>query len=163
MPLALKWGVILGLASVAISAVQNALGSNPLESNWVNSVISIAITVTIIILAQREYKQNGDGFMSYGKGFVLGFLTSAIATVLGLLFMYVFFTFVSPETMEEIWRKAEDQMIEQGQSDEAIEMGLGIGKKLFWVFAALGGLFSAALIPAIITIFTQKKNPEAAY
>ena len=57
-------------------------------------------------------------------------------------------------------QKTSQKMEEQGQSEEAIEMALSFTKKFFWALYAFGLAFGSLIIGLVISIFTQKKNPE---
>mgnify|MGYP003660351547 CR=1 FL=1 len=61
----MKWGPILGLISIGLFMI-TALGE--LQRSGVMNWIGLIPTIAIIYLAHKEYKDTGDGFMSYGKG-----------------------------------------------------------------------------------------------
>jgi uncharacterized ion transporter superfamily protein YfcC len=159
----LKFGLILGVVSVAITLVRFVIGNNPMESNWMNNVISLILVVTAVVLAHKSFKETGDGFMSYGQGLGIAMVTVIVSTIVSGLFLYVYLNYVDTAAWDSIWEKAEEDMQAQGQSEEAIEMGLGWGKKLFWVIFPVAACFWGLLIGLIVSIFTQKKSPETAF
>lgn len=163
MSVGLKFGLILGVVSILITLVKFMAGANPMENNWINNVISLALVVLAVVFAHRNFKEGGDGFMSYGQGLGVAMVTVIISTILSGLFMYVYMNFVDISAWDAIWEKAEEDMIAQGQSDEAIEMGLSWGKKLFWIIFPLAAAFWGLIIGLIVSIFTQKKSPETAF
>jgi hypothetical protein len=159
--ISLKYGAISGLIAIVISLIRTmVLEANPMESDWKISVLSGIIGIVIIVLAHREYKQTGDGFMSYGKGFGIGFLTTLFSFVISTLFMFIYLFVIDPALYDEIWVKAEEQMREQGQSEEAIEMGMKMGRIFMWVGIVFVGLIMSAILSAVVSLFTQKSNPE---
>ncbi len=159
--ISLKYGAISGLISIVLSLVRIiGFQANPMERDWKMSLLSGVIGITIIVLAHREYKQTGDGFMSYGKGFGIGFLTTLFSFILSTIFLFVYLFVIDPAIYQEIWVKAEEQMRDQGQSEEAIEMGMKMGRIFMWVGIAFAGLLMSAILGAIVSIFTQKSNPE---
>ncbi|QLH32467.1 MAG: DUF4199 domain-containing protein [Cyclobacteriaceae bacterium] len=161
MSISLKYGAISGLISIFLSLVRIiGFQANPMERDWKMSLLSGVIGITIIVLAHREYKQTGDGFMSYGKGFGVGFLTTLFSFILSTIFLFVYLFVIDPAIYQEIWVKAEEQMRDQGQSEEAIEMGMKMGRIFMWVGIAFVGLLMSAILGAIVPIFTQKSNPE---
>ena len=85
-----------------------------------------------------------------------------IRAVLSGVFLYIYMNFVDASVWDGIWEKAEEDMISQGQSEEAIEMGLGIAKNFFWVFFIIGAVVTGLIIGLIVSIFTQKRSPETA-
>ncbi len=157
----IKFGAISGAVGIAIFLVAVAAGANPFEGVW--NWINIAVSIVLLFLAQKSFKDGGDGFMSFGQGMGIGFWYTLIGSVLSIAVMYVYMNFVDPDMMEMVFEQQAMKMEEQGQSDEAIEVAMEWTRKLFWpiafVFGTLGGLFFAL----ILTIFTQKKNPEPTF
>ena len=163
MSTGLKFGLILGVVSIAVNLIQTLVGSNPMENNWVQNVINIVLTVTAIVFAHKSFKDNGDGYMTYGQGFGIALITVLVSLVIGGLYTFIYLTYIDPGAFEAIWEKAAADMEAQGQSDEAIEMGLGFARNFFWVFFIVGGLFWGCILGLIVSIFTQKKAPEQAF
>lgn len=163
MSIGLKFGAILGLASIVQTLIGFAIGSNPLSNNWVNTVIAIAVSVAVIVFAHKAFKDGGDGYMGYGQGLGIAMVTSLVSLVITGLFTYIYINFIDTNAFEEIWEKAAADMEAKGQSQEAIDMGMSWGRKLFWVFYALGGAFGGLIVGLIVTIFTQKKAPEQTF
>lgn len=156
-------GVKYGLISAAVSIVMflglALSGMNPFDNtmNWIGAAISILI----IVLAHREFKANGDGFMSYGQGFNIGFWMLLVGIVVGGGFTYIYTNFIDTSVMENFYRLQAEKMQEQGMPDEQIEVAQEWTRKLFWVFYVVFGFIFGLIIPAIVSIFTQKKNPQA--
>lgn len=156
----LKFGLILGIVSVLISMLQKMLGSDPLQDGWVRNLINLVITVTAIVFAHKSFKDKGDGYMSYGQGLMISLVTVMLSLILVGIYRYIYLTIINPAAFEEIWVKAAAEMEAQGQSDDAIEMALGLAKKFFWIAFLVGGLFWGCILGLIVSIFTQKKAPE---
>jgi hypothetical protein len=163
MSVGLKFGLILGLASVVQSLVVFAIGSNPLSSNWVNTCVAILVSIGVIVFAQKTFKDSGDGFMSYGQGLGIAMIVSMIAIVIGMIFIYIYINFIDTSAFEEVWEKAAADMEAKGNTQEQIDIGLEWGRKLFWVFYLIGGVFGSLITGLIVTIFTQKKAPEQTF
>ena len=159
MSVGLRYGLILAAVSISYMLIRIVAGSSPFEQDWL-AYVSFIFIIGAIVLAHKYYKDNGDGFMSFGQGFGVGFLTCLVSTIVGMIFSYIYINFIDQSIFDAIWEKAAADMEEKGQSEEAIEMGLEWGKKLFWVFYLVGSLFWGTLITLIVTIFTQKKRPE---
>jgi hypothetical protein len=162
MSTGIRYGLIASLVSIAYMLVLIALGSSPFEQDW-KGWIGIVITAAMIVLAHKYYKDNSDGFMSYGQGLGISMVLVMVSIIVGGLFTFIYITFVDPSIFEAIWTRTAEQMEEQGQSDEAIETAVGWGRKLFWVFYIVGGAFWGLILGLIVSIFTQKKNPEPAF
>ena len=159
MSVSLRYGGIMAVASIAFMMILIAMGANPFENDW-KGWISSLITVGILVMAHKYFKDNGDGYMSYGQGLGIGFISILISIVVGGIFSYVYANFIDLGIMEDLWQKTTEKMQAQGQSEDTIETAMSWTKKLFWVFYFIGGAFVALIIALIVSIFTQKKNPE---
>jgi hypothetical protein len=160
MSVGLRYGLILTAISIIYMLVLIAVGSSPFEQDW-KGYVNFIFIIAVFVMAHKYFKDNGDSYMSYGQGFGITFMVTLISTIIGMIFSYVYINFIDPGVFEMIWEKAEADMIEKGQNEEAIQMGLEWGRKLFWVFYLVGSLFWGAIIGLIVTIFTQKKRPVA--
>ena len=159
MSVGIRYGLVLTAISIIYMLVLIVAGASPFEQDW-KGYVQIVFLILIYVLAHKYFKDNGDSYMSYGQGFVITFVITVVSTIIGMIFSYVYINFVDPSIFDLIWQNAEAKMIEQGQTEEAIQMGLEWGRKLFWVFYLIGGLFWGVIAGLIVTIFTQKKRPE---
>ena len=79
---AIKWGAISGLLAIIIFVIQDFTGLAGNQSySWIVMVISLAIGVTILIMAQKEFINGGDGYMTYGEGLGIGTLMALFLTL----------------------------------------------------------------------------------
>ena len=157
----IKFGLISGLISITLFLVTAIAGMNPFQGvlNW----IGIAISIAVLFLAQKNFKDNGDGFMSYGQGVGVGFWVVLISSAISLTVMYAYLNFIDGAPMDLFYEEQATKMEEKGQSEEAIKIAMEWTHKLFWVFAIVGSIFWGMLIALILTIFTQKKQPEQTF
>lgn len=157
----IKWGVIAGLLIIIVGIIKFVTSENPFESrfDW-TSVVGLLISVGAIVLAHKEFKEKGDGYMTYGKGLVIGLIIGLVSAVLNLVFMYVYFTFVDTTAMQQILDNAAAQMEAQNQPEEAIEMGMKMVVPMFWIMIVVASVFMAFVYSLIVSIFTQKNNPQ---
>jgi hypothetical protein len=56
-----------------------------------------------------------------------------------------------------------EELGKKGMADKDIEMALGMVRVMFWPMVIISGLFFGVLFGVIVSIFTQKKNPEPAF
>lgn len=157
----MKYGLMAGLAGIVLFLIPVVLGQNPFKGAW--NWIGAAVSIGLMILAHKSYKDNGDGFMSYGQGVGIGFWLTLVSTVLSIIFMYVYLNFIDAGPMDLFIQEQQETMEKSGQSEQAIEMAMEWTRKLFWVIALIGGIFWGMIIALILTIFTQKKAPEQAF
>lgn len=157
----LKYGLISAIAGIALFLVSVILGQNPFQGVW--NWIAIAVTIVLLFLAHKNYKDSKDGFMSYGQGVGIGFWFTLVSTLLGVGAMYGYLSFIDSSPMDLFYEEQRAGMEEAGQSEEAIDIALEWTRKLFWVFALVGSIFWGMIIALILSIFTQKKAPEQAF
>jgi hypothetical protein len=158
----IKYGLISTVVGIVFFLILIFAGQNPyvFKYQWVFSLLT---TIVLLYLAHKEYKSDNDGYMTYGEGIGIGVWFTLVAIAVGMLFNYVYTSFIDPNLMTEFYENQYEQLQQQGQSDEQIEMAQTWTKKLFWVFSIIGGTFFCMATVLIVTIFTQKKPPETRF
>lgn len=99
-PIALKYGIITGLASGALSVIMFI--SSAFETVWIGIVLALIISVGGIVLAHREYKRVNNGYMAYGKGLLIGTVMSIIAGLISGLISFGYIQFVDPGVIDRM-------------------------------------------------------------
>ncbi|MBA4053482.1 MAG: hypothetical protein C0490_02100 [Marivirga sp.] len=157
----LKYGAVATFVNIVFFLILALSGLGPFDNKW--GWIGMVFSVIILVLAHKNFKDEGDGFMSYGQGVGIGFWISLVAVVIGALFTYTYANIIDPATMESFYEKQYEQMQEKGMQDEQIEMAVTWTKKLFWPIYVVFGIFFGLIVALIVTIFTQKKSPEQTF
>lgn len=158
----IKWGLILGILSIAFFMVGIALGDpNMTALRW----LSILVIIVVIVMAHREYKNNGDGFMTYGQGLGLGTLVAAVSSVISAVFSYVYIKFIDDNFMENSRQMQIQEFEKQGMTDEQIEMAVEMSARfttpeMILVIGIVFGIFIGFIISLIVSAFTKNNNPE---
>ena len=157
----LRYGIILGLVSIAYFLLLVISGVNTTDGwgRW----SSLLLNAGILALGQIYFRQNGDGYMSYGQGMSISFWTGALSSLILSVFTYVYIKFIDSDfllMMEDIQRAA---MEERGMSDEQIDQAMEMVSKFStpeWIFGfgVIGGIIGVLLVGLLVTIFTQKPN-----
>lgn len=159
----IRYGLIFGVISIfyfVIFAVAD-LDMSQGVGRWGTTVIAIVV----VFLAHKFYKENGDGFMSYGQGIGIGFWTGLTASVVSSIFTYIYIKFIDDGFITKIREKAIEDMEAQGQSEEQIDMAMKFvemftNPEAMLFFGLFIGILTVVIIALIITIFTQKPKPE---
>jgi hypothetical protein len=159
---AMKWGPILGLISIAIFLV-GALGE--LQGNKLMNWIGLIPSAVIIYLAHKEFKDNGDGYLSYGQGLGLGTLIALISSVISTVFFYVYVKFVDTTYIEIIKDIQLAEMQKNGMGDAEIEQAMSITAgfmtpEVMSVFAIIVSVFFGFILSLIVSAVTKNNNPE---
>ena len=154
----IRYGMISAGISVASFLLLHFGGLGPFNSSW--GWVRLAIGIAIVVMAHKYFKDNGDGFMSFGQGFGMGFWITLISLAIGTGFTYLFVTFIDQTPMDDFYQEQLESMQEKGMPDDQIDVAFEWTRKLFWGIAIVFGFIFGLLIPLIVTIFTQKKNPQ---
>lgn len=159
----IRYGLILSVISIVYFLVLTLSGVNPNDGwNW----FGIIFSVIVIFLAHKYFKENGDGFMSYGQGVGIGFWLTLISSAISTVFTYIYVKFVDLTYMDMIKEKQIEAMQEKGMSDEQIDQAMEFAAafstpEMILIFGLLGGLFIGMIVVLIVTAITKKQNPEA--
>jgi hypothetical protein len=154
----LKYGLISTGIGILIFLALALSAANPFDNVW--GWVRIGISIVLIVLAHREFKTTGDGFMSYGQGFKIGFVMLLVGIVIGNLFTWFYTSMIDPGVMDTFYDAQREQMEGNNMPDEQIDVAIEWTKKLFWPIAFVFGIIGGTVGVLIVTIFTQKKNPE---
>jgi hypothetical protein len=158
MNIGLKYGLISSGIGILIFLALALSAANPFDNTW--GWVRIVISIAIIVLAHREFKASGDGYMSYAQGFKIGFVMVLVGIVIGNVFTWFYTTIIDPGVMDIFYDAQRTQMEGNNMPDEQIDVALEWTKKLFWPIAFVFGIIGGVIGVLIVTIFTQKKSPE---
>src|SRR5690606_7756234 len=157
----IKYGLYSAGFGVFFFLVLVLTGQNAFDNRW--SWVNLLVSIVLLVLAHREFKQSGDGFMSYGQGVGIGFWMTLVSLIIGGFVVWLYANVIEPGVMDAFYEQRRIEFEDQGMPDNQIEMSLEWVRKLFWVFYAIFGLFFGVLLAVIVSIFTQKKNPQPVF
>jgi hypothetical protein len=157
----LKFGAVSALVGIVFFLILTLSGQNAFDNKW--GWVSMVFSIVILVLAHRNFKSEGDGFMSYSQGVGIGFWMALVGVVVGAIFTYVYSNIIDPATMDTFYENQYEQMQKNGMSDDQIDVAVSWTKKLFWWIYLFFGIFFGLIIALIVTIFTQKKSPEQTF
>ena len=160
----IRYGLILAVLSVAYFVIMNLLGVD--MSQGIGRWASLVFTIGILFVGQKHFKDNGDGFMSFGQGFGIGFWIALISTSISSVFSYFYIKFIDTGFIQTLLDRTREQMEEKGnlsaeQIDQAMEMtSKFMTPESILIFGLIGGFVITLICALIVTIFTQKKAPD---
>ncbi len=130
-------------------------------AGWIGPVFS----AVIIYLAHKEFKDQGNGFMSYGKGLGLGTLVSVVSSAIYSTFTYIYVKFINTEYLQEIQDTMMAKFEEEGMNDDQIEAAMGMMEKMSTpemslIFGLLGGIFIGFIVSLIVSAITKNNDPS---
>jgi hypothetical protein len=121
---ALKYGFISGLLSFLFSTLVNVMGwaENFQESiGWISGVWSLVMAVTITFLCLREFREQNEGYISYGQGLGLSTLLGAIGGLVAGGFNYIYIEFIDNSVIQRQMDIAREKMEDQGMTASQIQ------------------------------------------
>jgi len=121
--IALNYGVYLGVAAVLISVIMYVLGKQH-EQDWKTTSLSFLITVSIIVLGIKKYKEFNGGFMTLSQGLKTGIGIALIGGIISIGYTLIFMTFIEPETLERGMEIAHQKMLDNPNLSEDQVSGL---------------------------------------
>ena len=128
--------------------------------------LPIVIVVGGIIWSCISYGNQMENNVSFGNIFGYGFKTSAVVACIMVVYSIISIFVIFPETKELSLDMARKQMEEAGRSEDQINQGLEITKRLFIPFAIGGTLLFIlfeGLISSLIGAAVTKKNPQSPF
>ena len=157
-------GAILGTALVIFSLILYMAG---LIFSKGLSYFSWLILIGGIVWGIKSYKDQQQGFISYGRALGVGMLTVLFASIIAALFNYILYAYIDPSLVEKSIEMARNQMVEKGTlSDEQIELGLSMTKKLMQPgFMALMTVFGSGFMGLIFSLIIAAfmKNEKSVF
>lgn len=158
-----KWGLINGLIAIIFFVIVDFAGQ---AGNQSLSWIGLVIFLILLILAHKEFKSEGDGYMSFGQGLGIGTLIAIISSVISSVFTFIYVSFINTNMIDAIREKSIADMEAQGQSQAQIDQAMPFVEMFtspvaMLVMGVLMGVLFGFIVSLIVTIFTKNQNPEA--
>ena len=160
----MKWGLYLGLAYIIWTLI---MYMTEMDTNTTLQWLSGILFIVGAVVAHKEFKRDGDGYMSYGQGLGIGTLVALISGVISSVFSYVYMKFIDPSVITRMMDASREQMEARGGlSDAQIEQALEISSGFMTpeVLFGLGiviAVFFGFILSLIISAITKNTNPEA--
>ncbi len=146
---ATKWAIIYVITSIVITYLFQLLN---VDQNSGVKYLSYIPFIAFLLLAQKEYKDQLGGFITFGQGFSAGFRYAVFAGLLLAVFIFIYLTFLSPQILDQSLAAQQDKLKEQGLSSEQIERANEIGKKYGPIIGAFVAAIGLAIFGAIIAL-----------
>jgi hypothetical protein len=159
--IATKWAVIYTITSIVITYATELLDLDP---NSPIKYLSYLPFIAFCFLAQKEYKDQLGGYITFGEGFNTGFKYSLFSGFMLAIFFYIYLAFLNPGALDKAVEQQQTAMAEQNMSQEQIDQAMEMTKKYGALFgsivAAIGSLISGCIV-ALITAAILKKERSA--
>jgi len=157
------YGAIIGTVLVIFLFISYAL---KITTSAVIGYLQYAVILIGVFLAQKRYRDMAlNGYISYGKAYGFGLLTSFWGALILGFFSYVLYALIDPSLIDQAIVLAEETLWQQGRSDEEIELAMAMTSKmmspLFMSFSVVIGITFIGALFALGTSIAVKKNDDS--
>lgn len=157
---AFKWSIIYAIIAIIITYTFQFLN---IDQNSGAKYIGFIPFVAFLLLAQKEYKDQLGGYLTFGQGFGTGFKYSLFSGLIIAVFIYIYLAFLSPQILDQAMAAQQDKLTQQGNlSSEQIQQSMDIARKFGPIIGAVFTVIIDAAFGAIVALIGAaifKKDP----
>jgi hypothetical protein len=131
---------------------------------WISGIWSLLLSVTVLFLCLREYREQNKGFISYGQGLGLATLSGVISGLVAGAFNYIYIQFIDNTVMQRQLDLARERMEDQGLSASQIQSAeevtsLFMNPGVQFVVVVITSLIFNFLLGLIIAAVVKREKP----
>ena len=147
--IATKWALIYVVVSIVITYAFQFLN---IDQNSSVKYVGYLPFIAFCFLAQKEYKDQLGGFITFGQAFNPGFRYSLFGGLLLAIFIYIYLGILSPEMLTKAMEQQQTAMADKGMSQDQIDKALEMGNKYGAVFGAIATAISTLIFGCIVSL-----------
>lgn len=158
---ATKWALIYVLTSIVITYVFQFLN---IDQSSPAKYVSYLPFIAFCILAQKEFKDLSGGYLTFGKGFSVGFRYALFGGLLLAVFVYIYLQFLSPEVLVKGMQEQQTAMADKGMSQDQIDKAMEMGTKYGSIFGAVATAIGTLIFGVVVSLIGAailKREPSA--
>jgi hypothetical protein len=167
---ALKSGLIIGVVSIVVFIIMYVADYKPvgIMKPILLMLVSVAISITILIVLFKKYRTEAGGFISFRDAFLYCLVALVTGTVLSTIFTVLFIQLIEPDYYKNImeaqkaWMenylsgKVSDEQMTQ-TLDKIDEQAADMGSIKSTLKNLLGGVIINGIIALIVGAIMKKK------
>jgi len=155
--LVIKWSLYYVVVSIILTYAFQLLNIDP---NSGIKFVTFLPYVGFMFLCQKEYRDQLSGYLTFGQGFLAGFKYTVITAILGTLFIYIYWTVLSPQMFQQIVDTSRAKLEAKGNlTEDQINMAMSFTTIGFMTISAFIGSLIMGTIIALIGAAIFKKQP----
>jgi hypothetical protein len=156
--LVIKWSLFYIIVSIILTYVYQLINIDP---NSGIRYISLLPYIGFLFLCQKEYKDQLGGYLTFGQGFLAGFKYTVITAILAALFIYIYWTILSPQAFQQIIDSSKAKMEAKGNlTEDQINMALSFTTVGFTtIILVISSLIMGTIISLIGAAIFKKQPP----
>lgn len=167
LPLGLAYGLFSGAKFILFETVDPEIATQEGSGGAVTAVPWI-VAVALLAFAHQQFKKKGDGFMSFGQGYLISVLMGVFGGLAAAACMFVYLQFINPEYAVLMREFAVKEMSKGEVPEQQMEMmekmaGIMTSPVAIAVMKWFMVLFLYLIIGLIVSIFTKKENSAAPF
>ncbi|NVN95741.1 MAG: DUF4199 domain-containing protein [Bacteroidetes bacterium] len=162
---AMTYGIMVGFAMIVYSVILYAFD---LSMNKALSWVSYILLITAMYIGSTKYRTSytDTGYLPYGKAFLSNFLIGLFASILMLIWTYIFLKFIDKGMINQILEKTQEGMLESNpnMTQEQMDMAMKYTKifmrpEIMAIVGLLSTAFFSVILSLIIAFFVKKEEP----
>jgi len=146
---ATKWALINAVTGIIITYAFEFLDVD--QTSGVAYLTYIPF-IAFLILAQKEFKDELGGYISFGDAFSTGFRYALFTGLLLALFTYIYLTWLSPAMIDKMVETTRLALEKNNTPDDQMEKQLEFTKQWGAIMGAFGIAVGYAIFGAIISL-----------
>ena len=156
--LVIKWSLFYIIVSIILTYVYQLINIDP---NSGIKYVSLLPYVGFMFLCQKEYKDQLGGYLTFGQGFLAGFKYTVITAILATLFIYIYWTILSPQVFQQIMDASKAKMEAKGtMTEDQINMAMSFTTVGFMtIMILIFSLITGTIISLIGAAIFRKQPP----
>jgi hypothetical protein len=160
--IATKWAAIYLVVSIVITYTFQFLNIDQASSV---KYIGYLPFIAFCFLAQKEFKDQLGGYITFGQAFNPGFKYSLFSGLLLAIFIYLYLGVLSPEVLAKSMADQQTALTDKGMSQEQIDKTIEIGTKYGPIIGAVFTAISTLIFGCIVSLIGAAilKKERSAY
>jgi hypothetical protein len=147
--IAFKWALISLGTSIVLTYLWQFLDVNPTSPIV---YLGFIFFIAFLLLAQKEYKDQLGGFITFGEAFLSGFLFSVFSGILSAIFLFIYYSYLSPQAYQLILDAQRAGMEAKGLSSDQVDQAMEITTKYGKILTFVGGIIVTPIFGAIVAL-----------
>lgn len=164
LPISLTIGLVAGLIfSVTWYAMAKSMGFYAVNVYLYRNYLAFGLIFLGVFLSIFLTKRRGNGFLQFKDALRTGMFFSIVFAVVIALFNYVYYTFITPDTIDYFLSEAKRQMTEDKVKPEDFQKYLDSVRANYGSFRLVPPVLFWGLIISLLSGALLQKKPPATF
>lgn len=157
-----KLGVLAGMINcIAWYGVAKQLGFYSIEVYVIRNFVTLGLLATGIFITVYMAKKNNNGFLEFNNALKAGVIYSLILALTLAIFNYVYYTYITPDTIDYFLSEVKKDAIAHHVKDADMQKFLEAERSNFSSYKLIPPvLFFGLVISLLAGAIFQKKDPN---